>query len=85
MSDDTVMACPNCLSSSIRTRSPGKPAQRSNAKDDKRHYCRECETPTDTLVERPKDGAGNRHGSAGTLAALDPEDVPGLSGGGDVV
>jgi hypothetical protein len=78
---DTVMACPECESSNVRTRTPGAPAKRSYVADGKRHYCRDCETPTDTLIEREKRGTGARHGDAETLANLDPEDVPGLYGG----
>lgn len=81
MSNETVMACPSCGSSNIRTRSPGKPAQRAAVADEKRHYCRDCETPTDRLLEREKLAEGSRHGAAETLADLDAEDVPALSGG----
>jgi transposase-like protein len=81
MSKDTVAACPSCGSSNIRTRSPGKPAQRSHVHDEQRHYCRDCQTPTDTLDRRPKRTPGARHGMAETLAKLDAADVPALSGG----
>lgn len=81
MNDDTVAACPSCGSSNIRTRSPGKPAQRSHVADEKRHYCRDCQTPTDTLDRRSKRTPGARHGAAATLADLDAEDVPALSEG----
>jgi hypothetical protein len=81
MSDDTVACCPSCGSSNIRTRSPGKPAQRSHVHDEKRHYCRDCQTPTDRLERREKDAKGSRHGDAETLANLDASDVPALSEG----
>lgn len=78
--DDSVQACPECDSTEIRPRRPGKPASQPHI--DTRWHCNACDTRFETPTERPSRGVFGtipHSGLARKLWDADPDAVGGES------
>lgn len=83
MAEKTVLACPECGSSTIKSRNP-ESADTSSRQDydpDSAFRCLDCNHQFNDAKERPpkRDGEWPRAGLARQLSEMDPNDL----GGGD--